>query len=59
MLDPMACLKDGVPLSLVIDLLEVEGPNAPGIYADEPADVSWTQNLPGQAMAGSQDASAG
>ena len=58
MLDPMACLKDGVPLSLVIDLLEVEGPNAPRIYAEEPADVTWTLNLRSQddpAAAAEQD----
>jgi hypothetical protein len=42
MLDPMACLKDGIPLSLVIDLLEVDGPDTSWIYAQEPADTSWT-----------------
>ncbi len=42
MLDPMACLKDGIPLSLVIDLLEADGPNAPWIYSHEPADTTWT-----------------
>jgi hypothetical protein len=48
MLDPMACLKDGVPLSLVIDLLDAKGPNAEGIYSDEPADTSWTEAVPGE-----------
>ncbi len=45
MLDPMACLKEGIPLSLVIDLLEVDGPDTPRIYAQEPADTTWTVNL--------------
>jgi len=43
MLDPMACLKDGIPLSLVIDLLEADGPHTSSwIYAHEPADTTWT-----------------
>ncbi|HEX4429249.1 MAG TPA: hypothetical protein VHZ96_08280 [Frankiaceae bacterium] len=45
MLDPMACLKDGIPLSLVIDLLEVDGSDTSWtswIYAQEPADTTWT-----------------
>lgn len=42
MLDPMACLKDGVPLSLGIDLFAACGPDAEHIYTDEPADTSWT-----------------
>ena len=42
MLDPMACLKDGIPLSLVIDLLEADGPDTTWIYAQEPADTTWT-----------------
>ena len=42
MLDPMECLKDGIPLSLVLDLLEVDGPDTSRIYAQEPADTSWT-----------------
>jgi hypothetical protein len=42
MLDPMACLKEGIPLSLVIDLLEADGPDTSQIYAQEPADTSWT-----------------
>jgi hypothetical protein len=47
MLDPMACLKDGVPLSLVIDLLGEDGPDASRIYAEEPADLTWAMDLPG------------
>ena len=49
MLDPMACLKDGVPLCLGIDLLAAGGPDAEHIYSDEPADISWTMDLPGEA----------
>ncbi len=48
MLDPMACLKDGVPLSLMLDLLGEDGPDATRIYADEPGDISWTANLRGE-----------
>jgi hypothetical protein len=48
MLDPMACLRDGVPLSLGIDLFAACGPDAKHIYSDEPADTSWTIDLPGQ-----------
>jgi len=42
MLDPMACLKDGIPLSLVIDLFKADGPDTSWIYTHEPADTSWT-----------------
>lgn len=42
MLDPMACLKDGIPLSLVSDLLDEEGPDSSWIYEHEPADTTWT-----------------
>lgn len=42
MFDPMDCLRDGVPLSLVMDLLAADGPNARRIYAEEPADTAWT-----------------
>jgi hypothetical protein len=50
MLDPMTCLKDGIPLSLVLDLLEEDGPDTSRIYAQEPADTSWTTNLRGEAV---------
>ena len=43
--DPMALLKDGVPLSLVVDLYQAEGPNAMDIYVAESADMTWTQEL--------------
>ncbi len=42
MLDAMKCLEDGVPLSLVLDLISSEGPDAHQIYLDEPADLAWT-----------------
>jgi hypothetical protein len=41
-LDPMDCLRDGVPPLLLIDLFGAAGPDAVHIYEDEPADVSWT-----------------
>lgn len=46
--DPMSLLKDGVPLSLVVDLFEADGPRAADIYADEGADMSWTAEVPRQ-----------
>ena len=45
MLDPMDCLRDGVPPLLLIDLFGEAGPDAAHIYADEPADISWTQPI--------------
>jgi hypothetical protein len=49
MFDPMECLRDHVPLALGIDLLAPDGPDASGIFADEPADLAWTQPLAEQA----------
>ncbi len=49
MFDPMECLRDGVPLSLGIDLLDADGPDAYHIFSDEPADLAWTHPLAGQA----------
>jgi hypothetical protein len=49
-LDPMDCLRDGVPPSLLIDLLGDTGPDAGGIYRDELAeDLSWTVPIPDRA----------
>ncbi|MCW2547133.1 MAG: hypothetical protein JWN96_1593 [Mycobacterium sp.] len=46
MLDPMDCLRDGVPPLLLIDLFDKAGPDAEHIYVDEPAeDLSWTQPI--------------
>ena len=39
--DPMNWLADGIPLTLVIDLLDEHGPHSAQILAAEPADVSW------------------
>jgi hypothetical protein len=45
-LDPMDCLRDGVPPLLLIDLFGAAGPDAAHIYADEPADdLTWTHPL--------------
>jgi hypothetical protein len=55
-LDPMDCLRDGVPPLLLIDLFGEAGPDAAHIYSDEPPDdLSWTHPIPPQrAEAGSQ-----
>ena len=39
--DPMIWLADGIPLTLVIDLLDAQGPRSDSILAAEPADVTW------------------
>jgi hypothetical protein len=39
--DPMVWLADGIPLTLVIDMLDELGPHSRQILAAEPADVSW------------------
>jgi hypothetical protein len=45
-LDPMDCLRDGVPPLLLIDLFDEAGPDAEHIFVDEPAeDLSWTQPI--------------
>jgi hypothetical protein len=45
-LDPMDCLRDGVPPLLLIDLFDEAGPDAQHIYVDEPAeDLSWTHPI--------------
>lgn len=36
MLDPMVLLQAGVPLTLLMDLLDVDGPDSYGIYLAEP-----------------------
>jgi hypothetical protein len=40
--DPIAWLRDGVPLTLLIDLLDAAGPDSAAIYRSEPADLTWT-----------------
>jgi hypothetical protein len=39
--DPLAWLAAGIPLTLVVDLLNAGGPRSEQILLDEPADVSW------------------
>ena len=38
---PMDLLASGVPLSLIIDLLDDRGPNSNRILEAEPADTDW------------------
>jgi hypothetical protein len=38
---PMALLASGVPLSLIIDLLDDRGPNSARILEAEPGDADW------------------
>jgi hypothetical protein len=40
---PMALLASGVPLSLIIDLLDDRGPNSARILEAEPGDADWLQ----------------
>jgi hypothetical protein len=39
--DPMRWLDAGIPLTLLIDLLETAGPHSDRILDAEPADVAW------------------
>ncbi len=39
--DASQWLAAGVPLTLLIDLLDSAGPDSPRIYRDEPADLDW------------------
>jgi hypothetical protein len=39
----MAWLAAGIPLTLVLDLLDDAGPRSAAILADEPADLRWLQ----------------
>lgn len=38
----MEWLDDGVPLTLLIDLLSAEGPASAAIFRTESADLDWT-----------------
>lgn len=52
--DVMTWLRAGVPLTLVIDLLDPAGPDSTRIYADEcsePADPWWTAAVVGNVAA--------
>ena len=42
--DPMAWLAAGIPLTLVLDLLDETGPRSAAILADEPADLRWLEH---------------
>ena len=42
--DPMAWLSAGIPLTLVLDLLNELGPRSATILADEPADMRWLEH---------------
>lgn len=39
--DPMVWLAAGIPLTLLIDLLEPTGPDSARIFDGEHGDVSW------------------
>ena len=41
--DPMIWLADGIPLTLVIDMLDARGPHSREILTAEPADLSWVR----------------
>ena len=41
---PMEWLSLGIPLSLLIDLLDPSGPDSARICREEPADTSWVPN---------------
>lgn len=40
--DPLTWLRNGVPLTLLIDLLSEDGPASRDIFATEVADMTWT-----------------
>ena len=46
--DPLQWLEAGLPLTLLIDLLDPEGPRSSQILGAEPADAGW---IPGQEAA--------
>ena len=39
--DPLAWLAAGIPLTLVLDLLDERGPHSEQILLAEPGDVAW------------------
>jgi hypothetical protein len=39
--DPLDLLASGVPLTLLLDLLDEHGPNSRRLYAEELGDASW------------------
>lgn len=46
--NPMLWLEAGMPLTLLIDLLDSRGPVSPRIYAEEPADATWLPRTAGE-----------
>jgi hypothetical protein len=40
-MDVMEWLEHGVPLTLLIDLLDKKGPASDKVFREEPADISW------------------
>lgn len=40
-MDVMDLLENGIPLTLLIDLLDERGPASAKLYREEPADVAW------------------
>ena len=45
----MAVLAAGVPLTLLVDLADADGPDSARIYRREVADLSWLAGLTGLA----------
>lgn len=39
--DPLDLLARGVPLTLLMDLLDERGPNSRRLYAEERGDIGW------------------
>jgi len=42
---PMRWLENGVPLTLLVDLLDPNGPDSTRMLEDEPADTAWVPHL--------------
>ena len=40
-MDVMEMLEQGIPLTLLIDLLDERGPSSHTGYREEPADTAW------------------
>jgi hypothetical protein len=41
--DPLDLLAHGVPLTLLVDLLDERGPDSRRMYGEERADASWLE----------------
>ncbi len=39
--EPMELLAAGIPLTLLLDLADANGPQSRGILEEEPGDASW------------------